>query len=280
MEIFLIISPLISPITSTCLDDMKKKYFYLTIFIFVFGVIILYNKPLPDNKKIIQFEINRCGNFVTKSQFSSLDTNKFYVVDGKPIIAVDSYTIDYCSIEKINNDLDFLKDSINFGNVVEEVFYELIIKHNPVHDLTDSLRSHTVNLFNWIIFAERALFFSSIKSRNQFFFKALSRFYFSAISEFLSNLNHSNPSVKYDLNFKILVDRCRQNKYHVDIRYTNIEKLINYLGEKKYAYIINRVWIGTSAIFKTFLIFWISFSIYAYYLLLYQLFKRLKKTIK
>lgn len=246
-------------------------------FCFIFGSVFIFLK-IPNNIDHKQFEIQDCSKNTNQSSlFSTLDSSSIQLINSKIIVPLDSYTISYCNFNNLEKDLDLLKDSLNFGGKAERLFYYFLVDKNKIFNTQDSNIFDPIKLLNWIIIAERSLIHATYSARNSYFFKAISRYYFNSISEQLTKLNRNDPTLKYDLNFKILVDRCRTNKYHVDQKFTNSEKLINYLVEKKYAYIINRFWIGTPAFFKIILCFGLLISLYAYYLLINQFINHFKK---
>jgi hypothetical protein len=236
---------------------------------------------VPRENELYSFELVEC-DLSQREDFSTLflfQNAKF--VNGKLNLPEKEYLehFNYCSLDWMERDLIYLRDSMGFGNDVKDSYFDLLTKVNFENYNIDSLSFNATSIFNAIVMGERALIYSEQSEENRYFFKAMGRFWLNLSATKLTEICLNNPTLKYDINFKMLVDRCRQNQYNVEIKYVNSEKIVNYLINKEYTYIFNRFWYNTSVVTKCLILFLVTYTIYSYYILnlrLYSIFKSKK----
>ena len=248
---------------------MKKlKHIGISIIIILSFLAVYGFFMIPLEKEFIAYEVVECERSDTLSFLASIESNKITFKNGDLTLPEIEYLeqISYCSYGAIDKDLVYLKDSLGFGEAVEQSYFDLLTKNQLDRTPIDTINLKPEEMMNALLLGERALLYPNSSDENIFFYKAIGRFWLNTVSNKLNILSKLDPSIKYDENFKILTDRCSQNKYHVELRYTYGDKFINYLVEKKYAYIANRIWIGTPPIFKLFLILIAIITLYAYFL--------------
>lgn len=237
---------------------------------------------IPMEKEFLRFQVEECETADTLGLISTYNKASVKLENGVLKLPEKKYVehVNYCSYIWLDKDLSYLKDSLGLGEEVEEPYFDLLTKVKLTQHEIDSINLDPQRVMNAVLLGERAIIYANNSKNNRLFFKALGRFWLNTVSERLTALSVNNPSVKYDENYKILVDRCRQNKFDVDLNYTSSEKFINYLVDKKYAYIINRVWIGTSPFFKIFLILASIITAYAYYLFMRKFYLFIKTKLR
>lgn len=235
---------------------------------------------LPVEKDFLKYEIEDC-DYTDSNGLISIFKDQISFKNNVLKIPEKEYlaSLNYCSFNQLNSDLIFLKDSMGLGEGVEQPYFELISLRKIISFNLDLHSFDPKNFMDAILLGERALLFANNSNENKIFFRAYGRFWLDTISNSLTAISEENPSIKYDENFKILTNRCSQNKFSVDLNYTNSEKLMNYLVNKRYAYIINRIWIGTSVWVKIFLLVSIMVTTYAYFLFFKKIFLLIKNKL-
>ncbi len=236
---------------------------------------------VPMEKEFLKYELEECelsdtiGLIPSYKDKISFENNILTIPQKEYLDAIG-----YCSFRWLESDLYYLKDTLAYGDAVELEYFDLITKEKIKTFNLDSSSLNSQAYMDAILMGERALIYSINSKNNRIFFKAFGRFWLDNVSNSLTSLSETNPSIKYDQNFKILTDRCRQNKYAVDLNFTNSEKFINYLVDQKYGYIMNRVWIGTSPLFKLLLILAGIVTAYAYFLFMLKLYALIKNKLR
>lgn len=250
----------------------------------VFAIILILGYAffmVPMEREFSKYEVIECEASDTIGMMPSMKDkvsfeNNILKIPQKPYLE----KINYCAFRWLDSDLDYLKDSLDFGDAVEQGFFDLITKEKLKLLSIDTISLDPKAYMEAILLGERSLIYANNSKNNRLFFKAFGRFWLNTISAKLTAVSELNPGIKYDQNFKILIDRCRQNKYTVELNYTNSEKFINYLVDQRYAYIMNRVWIGTSPLFKVFLIIAGIVTAYAYFLFMMKVYSLIKNKLR
>ena len=127
-----------------------------------------------------------------------------------------------------------------------------------------------------IILGERANYYCELNDKYKYFYRGIARYWLDKVSSHLVKLNEEQSKLKYDPNFKILVNRCAQNNYHIELKYNSTEKIANYLVEKRFSYILGRLWNGTSIWLKLPIMIFFIGTILAYYLLMKKVINLIK----
>lgn len=250
-------------------------------YIILSGVIIYFIYlffQVPRANELFKFELVEC-DISEREEFTTLFLQQnAEFTNGQLNLPEQEYLahFNYCSLDWMERDLIYLRDSMGFGDDVKDSYFDIHTKVNFKNYTIDSLSFNAISIFNAIVMGERSLIYAEQSKENRYFFKAMGRFWLNSSAEKLTEICLNNPKLKYDINFKMLVDRCRQNQYNVAIKYASSEKIVNYLINKEYTYIFNRVWYNTSVITKGLIILLLTFTMYSYYILtlrFYSIFK-------
>jgi len=149
--------------------------------------------------------------------------------------------------------------------------------------LTDLLtgglfRSHKVDfdgfkpneLMKYLVFAER-LSVQNLDKKYKYFFQGVQHYWFNKVSNKLTELVENDSDIRFNPMYRVLVSRCAQNKYHIALEFTAIEKVIAYFIEGKYSYVWGRIWLRTSVLQKFIIISGMIVTIVLYILAIYFL---------
>ncbi len=169
------------------------------------------------------------------------------------------------NIKNVLNDLALLDEFTQDSALNRDLFTRLLteklgdkignslILYNP-----DSL----IYLLQW---ADGFYHFQKIDSTNERFYRRVNRYWFNFISNKLGQFAETDPSIKYNVKFKYMVELCRARMFYPPIGNSNTEKVLNYFIEGKYSYLFQRLWFGTDIFFKLIILFGLGFCFYSLY---------------
>ena len=86
--------------------------------------------------------------------------------------------------------------------------------------------------------------------------------------------------LRFDPNFRVIVNRCAQNGFYIPIAYSSIDKVTTYFTQSRYSYVIGRIWLRTSFFQKLAMGSIFVFTIIAYLRLFQFLFKFINSKIQ
>lgn len=252
---------------------MKRSYLYILIAVLGFGFFIIYLAFLiPAEKELGYYLVDKCDNNSNSIIQKAIGQNKIQVKDGEMTLDSDIVKLlnefNYCQLPQLQKDLDYLIDSLNCSESVVDELFAIYTDSLSDYYVLDTTELNSNNLMELIILGERANYYCEINDKYKYFYRGIGRFWLDKVSSHIVKLNKGKSKLKYDPNFKILVNRCAQNNYHIELKYNNTEKIANYLVEKRFSYILGRLWNGTSMWFKLLLFICTIGTLSAYYLLI------------
>lgn len=76
-------------------------------------------------------------------------------------------------------------------------------------------------------------------------FRSVHFFWLSRTNRLIQERVKTDPGYKYGFEYRFAAKMLAADRFYLSTGKTNWEKLIQYLSEKRYAYILNRLWYGT-----------------------------------
>jgi hypothetical protein len=174
-------------------------------------------------------------------------------VDSADIFNIKNVLKDLDSMDKFTQDSSLNRDLFTslLTEKLENKIENSLILYNP-----DSL----IYLLQW---ADGFYHFQKVDSKNERFYRRVNRFWFNLISNKLGQFAETDPSIKYNVKFKYMVELCRARMFYPPIGNSNSEKVLNYFLEGKYSYLFQRLWYGTNIFFKFIILFGIGLCFYS-----------------
>ncbi|MEM6378458.1 MAG: hypothetical protein AAF705_09600 [Bacteroidota bacterium] len=252
---------------------MYKKFFFWIPMLLAFLLIILFFlKIVSAASKMEQSSelpsqwtcpASAFDNMATIIQDLDLDSSN---VIGK--FPYEAYVANgnYCNIEAILKDLKYLASLEDAGkNERSDILMDALTTHleakiGPSFDQynPDSL----IQLLHW---ANQFGHYANYPSDYQLEFSVVHGFWLDYIANKLFTYTEQNSDVKYAHKFIYLRYNCEIQQYRAPIGKTRIEKVVDYFIESKYSYLLERLWNGTSWIFKLVVLMGILVTVYAFY---------------
>lgn len=81
-------------------------------------------------------------------------------------------------------------------------------------------------------------------------FRAIHFFWFTRINGYITEWVAADEAFKYSFDYRFAEKIMARDKFYLSTSKTAVEKIIQYLGEQRYGYLLNRFWYGTGALFK------------------------------
>lgn len=256
---------------------LKNILLVAPIFLVVIFYVLLVNKVDQDDEMPQFSDKNRNGLFTLGRHISHL--NESNIEQSFPYkIYVDS--ADTKNISAIKEDLilmdSFCKNSVLNRKVMwialtdsmEEKFCKEIPVYNP-----DAL----IMQLSWAV---KFNHYSDIDKENSQLFKAIYDHWLNFISQKLRDQYREDYFVKYSFKHKYLVSRCEENNYNPNIGTDNkYEKAMDHIINNNWSYLINRIWIATTWIFKSVLFLLMLVTVYSYYYTFRKIYIHLKRKL-
>ena len=172
----------------------------------------------------------------------------------------------YCNIEAILRDLNYLSSLEVAGKsgssdvLMDALTTHLEAKIGPSFDHynPDSL----IQLLHW---ANQFGHYANYPSDYQLEYSVVHGFWLDYIANKLFAYTEADASVKYAHKFIYLRYNCELQQYRAPIGKTRIEKVVDYFIESKYSYLFERLWNGTSWVFKLVIFLGLMLTGYAFY---------------
>lgn len=250
----------------------------LGIIISVFSIAIF----IPYEEQYNRHEYQDCFSYR-----DSITLDIVTICEKKDSIACEKYflnhldNLSYCYLPNLEVELNFFIDSIGIEeNSIIDVYKERLTINSLSSYPFDSTKIEFAYLMDKLVFGERAKLLGENNSRYRYFYLDIGDFWMNKVALHLTYLNEINSNLKFTQEFKILQERCSQNKYHLAIEYTYSEKIANYLIQQRFVYIAKRVWYGTGVWSKIAIFIVLVTSLVAYYLLINFVIQSIKKKKK
>lgn len=116
---------------------------------------------------------------------------------------------------------------------------------------TDSLKEvvkHRISTFNpdtlllFMMDVEGFKYYARVPGPNQLFFSGVYQYWMSELSNYLDRYAKDNPDIKYNFKYRLLVAKCKENKYGPSPKVDETEKIIHNIAESKWGYLYQRLW--------------------------------------
>jgi len=206
-------------------------------------------------------EINRVYDISSHiKKLSAINIHKEFPYD----IYLDSSN--YNNVEQLLHDISTLDSFIPLNH---EINLEVLSTA-----LTDKLNERYKNRFHEyspdsilliIQWAEKFHSYANIDRSNARLYESIYDNWIEFAIQRLDEYYYTDNSIKYNFKYKYLLERCRENKFNGSVGFTRFEKVINNIIEKKWRYLLNRFWIGTTIYCKLFAVIIIGLTTYSYY---------------
>lgn len=172
---------------------------------------------------------------------------------------------DIFNIKNVLNDLDSM-DKFNENLRLNRDLFTTLLTEKLVNKIQNSLIIYKPDSLIFLLqWADGFYHYQKIDKKNERFYRRVNRFWFNLISNKLGQFAETDPSIKYNIKFKYMVELCRARMFYPPIGNSNTEKVLNYFIEGKYSYLFQRLWFGTDIFFKLIILFGLSFCFYSLY---------------
>lgn len=199
-------------------------------------------------------------------------TTKIVPSDCNDLISTFPYTSYYQAdnwkdVNTFHKDYVFLESICSDKFNVMNVMTSALTTQNRYWDLTniDSLNI----LYNWANTFNTAIYKDSV---NAIVYDAIYGYWMNELALALSTLIKDDENLRYSFKYRFLEEICRQNKLSIGAPLDSSTKIINYVIEGKWYYlIVQRLWKGTHITFKIVLILILITTLISYFLLFKKL---------
>lgn len=231
---------------------IKKSLWFAIGSIFTVILLVLFNTSSQDFL-LSPSSINKCP-LIAHDKSDKADIN---------ILELDS--INWCRPENIINRLNTINlyesDSLTQALIIET--YTTKIEKYFESQLNNYNPELLISLLHW---AAKMYDCQDVLRENEYrVFRVVSNYWLNQISDRLYVYHANNPSIKYRFDFKYIVAICQARGFFPPIGYSTSEKLVNYLIEQRFGYILSRLWYSTNWFFKGSFALFLTVVIYALY---------------
>lgn len=172
----------------------------------------------------------------------------------------------YCNIEAILTDLAYLA-SLEGENEGEssDILMDALTTHLETKIGSSFEQYHPDSLIQLLHWANQFGHYANYPSAYQLEYSVIHGFWLDYIANKLSAYTEENSDVKYAYKFAYLRYNCELQQYRAPIGKTRLEKVVDYFIESKYSYLLERLWNGTSGVFKFVVLLGLLLTVYAFY---------------
>jgi hypothetical protein len=247
----LIISFIISIFFSYIIGFIANKYDYEHTFKISYFNEIPYDIIKKENIEEIVHRVAKKSNYEV-------------LIDSLNVLEIENFNIMLSTF--------YRHDSLRADSIIKKYFTEIFYeKHRS------SLENYNPDLlFRFYNFGNNLLIASKGDQRNFKLKKRIGNFWLDKVSEKLTEELRKDESLHYNFKFKFLTTSLAQQNRYSSTKDGNFKKIIEYISEKKWAYLYKRLIGSTSIIFKLSLITIITFFVFTYIYLIFNFFKKTK----
>jgi hypothetical protein len=235
---------------------------FIVLFIACFTWAINYSDSSYtfDNYKLVSgTDILQLNNYIDKSNCDRIDSIFPYT----KYLQSDNWK----DVNQFNNDYTYLSTVCANNFLIMNTLSNCVTTKLKYWDLKniDSLNV----LYNWVKSYKNTTFKDS---ENEILYEAVYDYWMNEIALALGNMVKENESIRYSFKYRFLSEICRQDQKTIGAPLDGVTKIINYVIEGKWYYlIVQRLWMGTHFTFKIVLIFIVITTLFSYFLLFKKL---------
>lgn len=239
---------------------------------------VIFKVPLGNDSDYFKdLECNHSSNEAAVNSKKSIV--EFYQNDSTINRSLFLKDIFICHPVGFQNDFDSLELIYNNERLAEDTLTEILTKNLFEQKLNDFDGFKPNELMKYLVFAER-LSVQNLDKKYKYFLQGITHYWFNKVSNKLTELVEEDSDIRFNPMYRVLVSRCAQNKYHIALEFTAIEKVISYFIEGKYSYVWGRIWLRTSVFQKFIIVSGIIVTIVFYILAINSIILYIKSKIK
>jgi len=180
---------------------------------------------------------------------------------------------DFCDIKYLQKQILFFNSINTSRSNVDQFFINALT--TKIYD-QDSSKFNKLDFiylsdkFNW---AEKFKAYAEIDEKNSMVFSVVYDYWLKKIANRLQRISVENDKIKYNHNYRFLVNKCSEHQYFISIHSTRFDKFIYNLTNQKWVHLVNASWNQSSVILKLLFFLFLFITVYSYYLVIIKIFQ-------
>jgi hypothetical protein len=237
----------------------SKKVIIPALFFLVLGVLAVKYLSFAINTDFsssvpIEGPCKSTKRFLLSSHISQI--NSVNVDSDFPYkLYLDSASI--CDISSIQQNLEemnllFPKSAIKIYGISsnQQVMSQALTNKLQARIQTSFILYNPDSLIQVMQWAEKFNAYSALAPGDSMLYQSVFDYWMNFVSNNLAEHYAKDKSIKNDFSFRYINARCQEKGYGASVTESDTEKVVLYLNEGEWIYLINKFWLSTGAFFK------------------------------
>lgn len=246
-----------------------KYLFFLLLLINLALVALILPNILVDNEKSLpterddqyderNFDLHSSINGINKDSILSQFPYSKYLKSNN-----------FQDYNKINKDLACLDSLFEDKMFIRIQLIEKVLTDSLFHRKFPSNQKINLDSLNYALqWAEKFKYYSESdpQKENQELFYDVYVYWLGVISQNLNEYSKINESERFNFQFRYLEAKCNEKKYNVAVKVSSLEKVIDYILDKKWTHLYIESWNQSTWLQKLVIAIYLAINLFCYFL--------------